>query len=259
MDGRVSLLLGLGLLTGAAGCTPTSEYVKPGETRTVEVEKPVETKKLAKRKPSAEACVTFGDFLLKEATGGKRSEAEQRQMLDQARRAYQQALEINPKCVPAHRGLAQVYLAANDRERAFASYQASLKALPREPLLWYDLGMAHGRTKEWQPAVDALAKACDLAPGDPHYIHALGYCLARAGKYDQSVACFRRVDGEARAHYNVARMLLQLNRTELGRQHLQLALKIEPELKEAKEELARIEAGRSASNSVVPVQFEQQR
>src|SRR3954467_14798395 len=97
MDCRASLVLGLGLFAGAAGCTPTSPYVKPGETQ-VEVEKPAETKKLDKRKPSAEACVTFGDFLLKEATGGSRSEAEQRQMLDQARRAYQQALEINPKC-----------------------------------------------------------------------------------------------------------------------------------------------------------------
>jgi len=134
-----------------------------------------------------------------------------------------------------------------------------VKVLPHEPLLWYDLGMAHGRNKEWQPAVDALAKACDLAPGDRHYVHSLGYCLARAGAYDQSVDCFRQVDGEARAHYNVARMLLQMNQTELGRQHLQLALKIEPELKEAKEELARAEAGRPTNSAVVPVQFEQQR
>ncbi|MBI1913405.1 MAG: tetratricopeptide repeat protein [Planctomycetes bacterium] len=259
MDCRASLLLGLGLLAGTAGCTPTSAFVKPGETQGVEAEKPAETKKLAKRKPSAEACVTFGDFLLKEVRGGKRSEIEQRQMLDQARRAYQQALEINPKCVPAHRGLAQVYLAEGDCERAFTSYQASLKVFPREPLLWYDLGMAYGRNKEWQPAVDALTKACDLAPDDRHYVHALGYCLARAGAYDQSVDCFRRVDGEARAHYNVARMLLQMNQTELGRQHLQVALKIEPELKEAKEELARAEAGRGSGNAVVPVQFEQQR
>src|SRR5216117_3722413 len=116
MDCRASLLLGLGLLTAAAGCTPTSTSIKQGETQPVEVEKSTEAKKLAKRKPSVESCVTFGDFLLKEATTGKRSETEQRQMLDQARRAYQQALEINPKCVPAHRGLAQVYLAAGDRE-----------------------------------------------------------------------------------------------------------------------------------------------
>ncbi len=258
MDCRASLLLGLGLLAGTAGCTPTS-FVKPSEAQSAKAEKPAETKKLAKRKPSAEACVTFGDFLLKEATGGKRSEVEQRQMLDQARRAYQQALEINPKYLPAHRGLAQVYLAEGDSERAFTSYQASLKVFPQEPLLWYDLGLAHGRNKEWQPAVDALAQACDLAPGDRRYVHALGYCLARAGAYDQSVDCFRRVDSEARAHYNVARMLLQMNQTELGRQHLQLALKIEPELKEAKELLARADAGHGSAITVVPVQFEQQR
>ena len=54
-------------------------------------------------------------------------------------------------------------------------------------------------------------------------------------------------------------MLLQMNQTELGRQHLQQALKIEPELKEAKELLARADAGRGSAISVVPVQFEQQR
>src|SRR5262245_26458844 len=115
MDCRVSLLLGL--LIGAAGCTPTSEYVKPGESRPIEVEKHAESKKVAKRKPSVETCISFGDYALKEAMGGKRSEAEQKQLLDQARRAYQQALEINPKCVPAHRGLAQVFLAVSDREK----------------------------------------------------------------------------------------------------------------------------------------------
>src|SRR5262249_16060615 len=105
----------------------------------------------------------------------------------------------------------------------------------------------------------ALSKACELAPSDRQAAHALGYCLARAGAYDQSLACFRRVDGEARAHYNLGRMLLHMKQSEMGRQHLQVALQIEPELTEAKELLAGATRGASVYGPVVPVQFEQHR
>jgi len=260
MDCRVSLWVGLGLLAGTAGCTPTSSFVKSTETH-VEVEKPAETKtkKLAKREPSPVACVAAGDFLLQESAAPGKTELQQRQFLDQARRAYQKDLKIDPHCLPAHRGLAQISLAEGNREAAYISFQASLKVFPREPSLWYALGMAHARNKEWPPAIEALSKACELAPSDRQTAHALGYCLARAGAYDQSLACFRRVDGEARAHYNLGRMLLHMKQSELGRQHLQVALQIEPELTEAKELLARATTGASVYDPVVPVQFEQQR
>ncbi len=260
MDCRASLLLGLGLLVSAAGCTPSSPYVRPSDTQVIEVEKPVETKAKSKgkRQPTPEACVKFGDFILRESAAPGRSEAEQRQMLDQARRAYQQALQIDAKYLPAHRGLAQVYLAEGDHEHAISSYQASLKIFPRDPSLWCELGMAHARNKEWQPAITALSKACDLAPQDRQLAHALGNCLARAGAYDQSLECFLRVDSEARAHYNVGRMLLHMKQNELALQHLRFAVQKEPELKEARELLSRIEGDSKTAEEVVPAQFEQQ-
>ena len=260
MDCRASLLVGLGLLAGAVGCTPTSQSVRPPDTQFTETETPVESKpKLkGKRQPTPEACVKFGDFALKESASPGRSEAEQRQMLDQARRAYQQALQINSKYVPAHRGLAQVYLAEGDHDRAVSSYQASLKVFPRQPLLWFDLGMVYARNKEWQPAINALSKACELAPQDRQMAHALGNCLARSGAYDQSLECFFRVDSEARAYYNVGRMLHHMKQDELALRYVRIAVQKEPEMKEARELLTCVEGSPKAAEVVVPAQFEQQ-
>jgi tetratricopeptide (TPR) repeat protein len=218
---------------------------------------PKKQKDRPRRKPKAETCVAYGDFRLKEALAPGKSEAEQRQMLDSARRAYQQALEIDPRCLAAHRGLAQVALAEGNPRRAIGAYQALLKVSPDEAALWYELGMVHGRVKEWQPATAALGKACELDPANHQYAHTLGYCLARTGSYEQSLECFRRVDGEARAHYNLARMLLHVQQNDLARQHLTLALQKEPGLKEARELLARVDAGPESAGPVVPVQYEQ--
>jgi len=263
MDCRVSLVLGLGLgLLGGAGCTPSPFGASGSSAQVAEAAKPAEPapkkqKDRHKRKPMAGSCVAYGDFRLKEALAPGKSEAEQRQMLDSARRAYREALQIDPKCLAAHRGLAQVALAEGDHPRAVGAYQAMLKVWPKEASLWYDLGMVHGRAKEWQPATAALTKACELEPASRQYAHTLGYCLARAGAYEQSLACFRRVDGEARAHYNVARMLLHMKQHDLARQHLALALHQEPEMKEAQELLAQVNAGAKSAGPVLPVQYEQ--
>ena len=68
--------------------------------------------------------------------------------------------------------------------------------------------------------------------------------------------CFRRIDGEARAHYNLARMLRHMKQDDLCWQQLQLAVQKDPKLQEARTLLAQMDADRASS--VVRVRFEEQ-
>src|SRR6185369_16990178 len=115
MECRISLILGLtiGVLGGTAGCTPSlfTRNPAPPSTQTPRPESPtmVETESAKKdndapkRKPKASTCVTFGDFNLRESLTPTLTPQEQQQRRAQARRSYEQALEIDPKCVEAYR------------------------------------------------------------------------------------------------------------------------------------------------------------
>jgi tetratricopeptide (TPR) repeat protein len=207
------------------------------------------------RKPQASTCVAFGDFHFKAATDGGHTAIQKDQILDQARKAYQQALKLDPKCVPAYRGLARTYEQLGDHDRIVATYQSGLKANSGEPTLWFELGMYHARKKQWQPAVENLQKAAELDSENRTYGDMLAYTLARAGRYDESYECFKKTVGEARAHYNVARMLCHVKETELAREHLKLALKANPDLAPARQVLAELDAP-GASKPTVAVSFE---
>lgn len=252
MDCRVSLVLGLGILAGAAGCTPSATTSGVTESTSAKVVAPA-----GKRKPKPETCVAFGDFSLRESMVPGKTQAEQRLMREQARSAFRQALTLDPNCLEAHRGLAQAYLAENDCEHAVGAYQTILKAHPRDAATWYALGMTYSRHKDWVQAVTALKRATEFDPTNRQFGTSLGFCLARAGTYAESLAVFRPLVGEARAHYNLARMLDHTQQQALSRQHLQLALRADPTLKEAQELLARLDGAPTGTSAVVPARYEQ--
>jgi tetratricopeptide (TPR) repeat protein len=116
--------------------------------------------------------------------------------------------------------------------------------------------MCHARKKEWEPALKCLRKAGELDPENRQFSHNLGYCLARSGRYEESLACFTKTDGEAKAHYNLARMLHHMQQDDLSRQYLRTAVEKDPYLIPAKELLAQLENGVAAPREVVPTGHE---
>jgi tetratricopeptide (TPR) repeat protein len=254
MDCRRTLLLSLGLLVcAAAGCVfKKSQSVLP-TPESLAMEEVGRERKLPKRPPHASTCVAYGDFARQEADSTTRTPVEQDFMREQARKAYQQALEIDPKNLQASRALAQLYDARGDHERAVATYQKALKAHPKEAMLWSELGMSHARQKEWEPALKCLRKGLQLDPENRQLALNLGHCLARAGRYEDSLACFQKVVGPAKAHYNLARMLHHLQQNDLSMQHVQLALREDPQLVPAQQLLAHLE-GRPVPPDEEPTQ-----
>lgn len=262
MDCRNALVLGLSLLGGAAGCqqvgvtpagSPSTAVTRPETTDLAQSKK---TPEAPHRQPPPAACVAYGDFMTAEAATPGVTPLAQQEMQEVARKAYQKGITLDPKDMAAYRGLARLYQQMGDHAHAVATYRKALEMAPKDASLWLELGMCYNRKKDWAPALECLAKAVELEPENRRCVDMLGYTLARAGRYDDSVACFARIGGEAKAHYNVARMLQHLQQPELARQHLQLALQQDANLTNAQQLLNELN-GRPAQ-PVHPVSYEEQ-
>jgi tetratricopeptide (TPR) repeat protein len=260
MDCRKPAALAFGLLLGGMGCTHL-ETVKESNVAPpdgVEVRKEADK---PKRQPQPATLVSFGNLYEKTARDENTPPDKRDQLLEQARKSYQQALKIDPKHVPALLALARLYESTDDHTRALATYTKALKEKPKDASIWCDLGMAHARRKEWDQAVTALRKATELDPEDKQYCNYLGFTLARAGMYEESYSAFRKTQGEGVAHYNVARMLQHVQQVDLSKQHLRLALEADPRLAQAQQMLAQLESpnpsgGAQPAGNVMPAGFE---
>jgi tetratricopeptide (TPR) repeat protein len=209
------------------------------------------------RKPSAELCVAYGRVCERSAAQLNADPVRQQKCRDEARKAYQRGIELEPNVKTAYVALGQFYLAGEDMERALETYRKGLKRLPKEPALWSELGFAQCRKKDWAGAVESFRKAHELEPETHEYGTQLGLCLARAGRVDESVACLTKVQGPAQAHYNVARMLEQLDQPDQSKAYLRTALQLKPDLSAAKDMLARLEGSPDGSRGVVNANFQQ--
>jgi tetratricopeptide (TPR) repeat protein len=197
---------------------------------------------LPKRKPKAATCVAFGDLQLKTAQEPDKTAVQKEQMLDMARKYFQQAIRTDSNCVRAYLGLAKTYETLGDYERTLDTYQKGLKALPKDASLMYELGMTQARHKDWSPALANLKNAVILDPENRSYQTTVAYSLARVGRFDESYTYFKKLVGETQAHYNLARMLQHVNDFEASQQHLRLALQINPQFTPARQLLEEMEA-----------------
>src|SRR5262249_2411338 len=108
--------------------------------------------------------------------------------------------------------------------------------------VWHEFGMCHARQKQWEPALEILKEAVEVDPENRLYAHSYAYCLARARRFEQSYLIFAKLDGEANAHYNLARMLLHMQQEALSKEHLRLALAANPDLAAAQQLLTTLNA-----------------
>jgi tetratricopeptide (TPR) repeat protein len=253
MDCRKTLVLALGL-AGAAGCVPQNSVQPPPAAPPALVEK---AKDPPKHPPKhAETCVALGNYF---STGGEsapQGSAQQERLFEQARKEYEQALEIDPNYLGAFQALGQLHVKMGDLDGAVKWYRKGLEKHQKDASLWLNLGMCHARRKDWAPAIDALRHAAELDPENKQNWNMLGCCLARAGHSDEALAAFRKGGNEARAQYSLARMLHHLNHDTEARQHLQASMQADPNFEAAKRLLAQLEGRELADPAVMQAGFD---
>ncbi len=247
MDCRRTLAPALWLLTGALGCAhdrgpaPVRETPPPPLASGSPYAPSKREGELPKRQPLASTCVQAGNFFAGEASALDKGSTAQEQMRDKARRAFQQAIAIDPNHLSAYQSLGHLYLDMSDYEHAVATYQKALRIQPRHGAVWFDLGMCQARHRDWPAALDSLQRAVGCDPENRQYINTLGFAFARAGRFQDSLNCFMRSCGnEALAQYQLARMLQHLGQIDQCRQCLQAALRLDPNLEQARALLVQV-------------------
>lgn len=243
MDCRKPLVVVLGLLVGVAGCTTTLPGVRPDTaTQLVGEDGGVIHK--------APTYVAFGDFRAKSAQSTEHTPAQRQQFREEARLSYLKAIEVDPKYVPGYVALARFQQACEDHGSAVAVYQKALNLAPRDAALWFELGMCQCRARDWTAALASMRKAAELEPANRKYATIAGYALARAGQWEEAYGVLSRVNGAARAHYDLARMLAHVQKADDARQHAQAALAMDPNLNGARDLLSELD-GKSPSGLTI--------
>lgn len=244
MNGRL-LFLVVALSISSGGClnsdkTSVSSVVqRPPTSQPTEVAPP--KKDDAKR--ATRMVIAMAAYKEAEAKKLDGQPEQQFKLRDQARQLFQEAAKTDPNSIDAHRGLIRIYVDLGDFKLAQETLAKAQTKFPKESIFWYEQGQLHNRRHEFPEAIKCLQKAMDMEPENRTYMTTCGLTLARTGQIDEAVALLARSMGAASAHYNVARMLVHLERKEQAVQHLRLALKANGSLDGARTLLAQLERG----------------
>ena len=262
MDGRISVWLStFALALGSAGCINTQnqqQVVADGNRPPIygsefaansEPAKAAKKDDAPKRKPLPGTEIAFGQLKESEAESDavKKNANMQANLRDQARQAYQRAIEIDPNCLDAYKHLGRLYTKIGDFERALDVYRKVLNKHPKEASVWYDLGVCQHRRKDFVESARCFQRAVDIDPERPEYLKKLGLTLAWLGQTEQALPYLTRAQGAALAHYNIAGLLVGRGQRDLAEHHLRLALRENPNLEPARELLVTLQQPTTAS------------
>jgi tetratricopeptide (TPR) repeat protein len=167
------------------------------------------------RKMYREAIEAFGegspkDPVLRNKTG---IAYHQLQQLDQALKAYQQAVKLKPDYHEAVNNIGTVYYTRKSYRRAISQYRKALAIAPDQASIHSNLGMAYFARNQMQLAVDEFRTALKLDPEVFEHHSSYGVLLQE-----------RSVADRAKYHYWMATLYVQGGRNDLALQYLRKAI-----------------------------------
>jgi tetratricopeptide (TPR) repeat protein len=137
----------------------------------------------------------------------------QMQQLDNARKAYEQAVRLKPNYPEAINNLGTVYYAKKSFGRSIRYYQRALKYAPKSASIYSNLGTAYFARKKYKEAMETYQIALKLDPNVFENHGSYGVLLEE-----------RNVEERAKFHFNLAKLYAQSGRNELALQYLRKAL-----------------------------------
>ena len=148
---------------------------------------------------------------------------------EEAIRATERAVELDPKLVLARANLISLYGRTGNLQKAEQHYRAVLALNPDQfPKAHYDFGvllMAKGRYHE---AEEAFRRAILIEPSYAEAQNNLGYVLERQGKLWEAVAEYRQALASKpdfrQAHFNLGRVLVNQQKYQEGIEQLSQTL-----------------------------------
>jgi tetratricopeptide (TPR) repeat protein len=252
MDGRWKMALAGGLLSGALGCTwgqkqqafPTPPPPSSVSAKSIFVPEPADDGPARDGPLAPSTMLAFATVWVEAVNDDPNKPAPERErLLSQARQAYQEVLQRDPKSVEALLGLGHLYEVTGEADRLREVEQRAKALHPTNPKVWAWLAVHRAQAKDFEGAAECYHQATKLDPDNRLYRIHLGLTLARAGRYDEGREWLVRSMREAEARYNLAKMMLHNNEPEKARIELRLALQADPSMVAAKDELMGLAAG----------------
>ena len=168
---------------------------------------------------------------------------------------YRTAVELRPAYAQAHNNLGNELAAMGAPDEAIASYQRALEIEPAYAKAAYNLGNVLKSLQETGPAITAYRHALSVSPDFVAARNNLANTLFSSGAVDEAIEQYKRVlsrvHTNAMVHNNLGTALLSQGKLSAAAVHLRRALELEPQLPQARENLAdlRRRLGRSTSTN----------
>ena len=160
--------------------------------------------------------------------------------VDQARRMYLKALEVEPGNLTALLGLARMEDRLGRLDEAVRVYQGALASHPQDTTALNDLALCYARQGRLQPSLALLERATALQPGKQLYRNNVAKVLVEMNRLDDAITQLAAVYPPAVAHYNLGVMLNQRGRTQEAVHCLSIATQIDPQMQPARTLLAQL-------------------
>jgi tetratricopeptide (TPR) repeat protein len=104
-----------------------------------------------------------------------------------AKAAYQRALELDAKFVPAYVNLADLYASRGREDKALETLEKGIGQIPDSATLHHAMGLSLVRAKRHNEALVELKKATELTPTSARYYYVYGVALHSLGQKDQGI------------------------------------------------------------------------
>ncbi|MFO0945224.1 MAG: tetratricopeptide repeat protein [Planctomycetota bacterium] len=203
---------------------------------------------IVKPKPGKPTPKALADFGKVQASLGRFESSEA---------LYQRSLKLDKKFVPAYVGLAQVYMAQGQPEKALGILAtAEKKVKRRDPMILNEFAVIKAKLGEYDVAIETLREAVQEEPDNEIYTMNLAGMQAVVGNYDEAYRLFATRLGPAEARYRLAGILFDQGKVDSCRQQLEFALKVNPQHEKSAAMLSHLTNGqepiKAAGYSVQP-------
>ena len=151
--------------------------------------------------------------------------------LTQAAEYFQDAILLDPAYASAHNNLGQVYTELREYNVAIMAFKEAINHLPRNPIYYFNLGLAHDFKGAYRAAADAYQRAIDIDGSYAKAYNNLGFVLRELAEWDRARQTLQRgldltSDNhlESVLHKNLGRVALEQGQVDEAIQEFQQAL-----------------------------------
>src|SRR6202167_646862 len=146
------------------------------------------------------------------------------QLFEKGLRAFQQAVELDPKLAIARLNEAIAFLNLQKVDEAKAALEAALKQDPKNPNAWYNLGLLAKNTGDATAAIDDFKRVTEIDPNDADTWYFLGTAYVQAKQFPQAIEAFQHAlqlnPLHASAVFGLSRAYQQSGDVDHAREHL---------------------------------------